>query len=49
MFEVLIRANCFVRNGEPHIWDLLDLRLSLRDHRGRCFPLLDGNINAQHS
>lgn len=25
MFEVLIRANCFVRNEELHIWDLLAL------------------------
>lgn len=55
MFEVLIRANCFVRNEEPHIWDLLDLRLSLRVHRGRCLHAarvlrgLDGNINSQHS
>lgn len=55
MFEVLIRANCSVCNEEPHIWDLLDLRLSLRVHRGRCLHAarvlrgLDGDINSQHS
>lgn len=37
-FQVLIRADCFVHNLKPHIWDLLHLFLSVHGHQGVLFP-----------
>lgn len=41
MFEALIRADCFVHNLKPRIWDLSHPSLSLHVHRGVLFTQPD--------